>query len=339
MADNIRARVTLKDISRAAGCSLATVSTILNGSKGNSLASSSTRERVRDIARQLGYRPNVNARRLSSTQGNPIIALLTDSMASPINRDICSCLERLTAASGFQLQVGICHDDFDAIVRHIDFFLSSGIDKLICVAHTYPEFGAKIPPLLNDFDRAVFVGEPMAATGFPIVTVDDYGTFYNAARLILETGRRRIFHLRGEFRDRACELCHAGFQAAHRDCGVEPSPEAFVFKWINFHSFDEVAAMLDYILPRRPDALMVGNDETAFWCIQAFAERGIRVPGDIALFSCDLGRFSRFTRPALAGIRYDAAGFGEAIMKTFLDDQPAGRLLVPAEIVPGESCQ
>ena len=65
-------RVTLKDIAREAGCSAAVVSTVLNGAKGNTLASEETHARIIDIAKKLEYHPNFSSRSLKTSRSRTL---------------------------------------------------------------------------------------------------------------------------------------------------------------------------------------------------------------------------------------------------------------------------
>ena len=58
--------VTLKTVAETAGCSIAVVSTVLNGARGNTKFSASVRQRILDVAAELGYHPNFASRSLKT---------------------------------------------------------------------------------------------------------------------------------------------------------------------------------------------------------------------------------------------------------------------------------
>ena len=93
------------------------------------------------------------------------------------------------------------------------------------------------------------------------------------------------------------------------------------------------------LLERRPDALILHDDESVFWTMRVLRQRGIRVPEDIALFSGNLWRFARCGTPALAGICFNPFKISSLALEIFQNKITATEILVPAQIISGDSCR
>ena len=332
-------RATLQDVANAARCSLSTASTILNQSKGNSQVSHATQKRILEAAKRLNYHPNLNARRLASRRYDDIIGVTLDSHAPFLYRDIVSEFERLVSQNGMYVMIGMLHNDFEQIRKYVNVFLGSGIRRVFCLTHAYPEFGQKVPGLFENFEQVVFFDKPLAQTRFPYIASDDFDNYRRAAAYLLANGRKRIYHLRCHRADSSYQQALNGFLAAYEDASM-PAPEEPFFHCDPdfFTSEAEAEQAVAPLLKNKPDALMLHDDESAFWTMRVLHKHGISVPGGIALFSGNLWRFARCGTLQLAGIRFNPSRIGRLALNIFLHRTDAAETLIPAEILPGNSC-
>ena len=340
MSQTVPKRATLQDVANAAKCSLSTASTVLNRSKGNSQVSSATLKRIMEVARRLNYHPNLNARKLASQRYDDVIGVTLDSHAPFLYRDIVSEFEKLVSQNGLFVMIGMLHNDFEQIRKYVNVFLGSGIRRVFCLTHAYPEFGAAVPGLFENFDQVVFFDKPLGKTRFPYIASDDFDNYRRAVAYLLKNGRRRIYHLRNHRNDSCYQLALNGFLAAYEDAGLVPPEEPFFHCNPDFFTSEEDAqkAVIP-LLEKKPDALMLHDDESAFWTMRVLFNRGIRVPEDIALFSGNLWRFSRCGTLSLAGISFKPSKISRLALDIFLGRTDATETLVPAEILPGDSCR
>lgn len=333
-------RATLQDVANLVGCSLSTASTILNNSKGNSQVTDATRQRIVAAAKQLHYQPNLNARRLAMQRYDDVIGVTLDSHAPFLYRDIVTEFEKLVSAQGMCVMIGMLHNDLERIKKYVNVFLGSGIQRVLCLTHTYPEFGKAVPALFEHFDQVVFFGKPLAPTRFPYIAADEFGNYKHAVEYLLGNGRRRIYHLRCHRLDSSFQPAFDGFLAAYAEAGLEPPEDAFFHCDPDFFTSEEDAERaISPLLERRPDALMLHDDESVFWAMRVLRRHGFRVPEDVALFSGNLWRFAHCGTPGLAGIGFNPKRIGRLALDLFLQKTKVKEFLVPADIVPGDSCR
>jgi len=131
--------VTLKDIAKEAGVSVALVSFVMNNRLGDNgkqkyRVAESTRQRILDVARRLGYRP-VN--RLLQRERKPrVTGVILPDPSQAYYGLLAAELERLTFPQGCTLLFGYTHDDPVRFQRLVQLFLSQQVDALVAVPPT-----------------------------------------------------------------------------------------------------------------------------------------------------------------------------------------------------------
>lgn len=338
--------VRLIDIARKAGVSKITVSKVLHDHGGsNTRVSEATAKKVRQIAHEMNYRPNMAARQLTS-QKSYLIGGLIDSMAPLTYTKRLMALERTAADAGYRLIVGYSHGEVDRIGSHLEYFLSRGVDGIVSLSHTYPDHGSEITKLLKMFKNCVLIEPALEDGGFSYVSLDYVEAGYLATKHLLQNGRRRIAFLAHGLAYQVVQDWLNGFRKAYNEFGVVLDP-AFVVEPDPAPLDDAVAAgrNVDRLLAVKPDSIFVANDGVAMWTIRALVNRGLRVPQDIAIVSGDGWDVGRSYVPTITSIDMNSQEMGRIAMTLLLNQinhpdeahKPEKRLL-PPRLVIGESC-
>jgi DNA-binding LacI/PurR family transcriptional regulator len=315
-------RVTIKDIARAAGVSVTTVSDSLSG---NGRLPAETRERIRQLAKELGYRPSAAARSLVGSR----TGLLLMSVAAP--------------------------DTPTSSLWSIDFFTNlmiSAAGRAATCGFALALSPASVPPNLS-YDGAIVV-DPTAdnelltqASGeaVPIVTVgrstqghpwvdNDYPTIVPAVLAHLQAcGARRPALLASDpamsyVRDTADQ--YTEWCAEH---GCEPHI-AYVDAGISQTAGRDAAARLlrgDH----RPDAVLATLDQLAMGVIVAVGELGWSVPGDVLVASLGDSAMITHSRVPITAVDLSPDELGRRAVDMLIE-QIAGTSAPPAnQLVPG----
>lgn len=318
--------VRMVDIARAAGVSRQAVSRVLfpNGSRGVRVGEK-TAEKVRQIAERMGYMPNLSAKQLAG-EGSKLIGVLIDSFASPAFYDMIQQLERSLAVSGYRLLIGQVHEDVNSIADYLRDFAGRGVEGVVSYVHSYPGFTDVIRDLCRSVGNIIFVGAPKVEGGDQVM-VDTAEGIRLLVRHLHETGRRRIalYLPKGGypavvareqgFRDELARLgldassCPVWFHDRRKEGepGRNPSREIIQDGLVN-------------LIANHPDidALIASNDLIALCAIQFFTERGIRVPGQIAVAGFDNMELSAFASPSITSVDQCPATMAERISRLLL---------------------
>ena len=123
------AGTTLKDVAAAAGVSISTASRSLSG---NPAISESTRQRVKDTAIKLNYRPNAQARALRSSRSNAI-GLVIPSLDNAYFAAMAAAIEEAADKQGLATMITSCGEDPQRLVKSLDALMERQVDGIIAV--------------------------------------------------------------------------------------------------------------------------------------------------------------------------------------------------------------
>jgi LacI family transcriptional regulator len=168
--------------------------------------------------------------------------------------------------------------------QHLDHLLGKRIDGLVVTARRADKRPAlPVPaglPVIYVFSQS---DDPHALCLLP----DDEGGAALATQHLIGLGRRRIAHITGPERFEAVRLRHRGYAAALRRARIAERREYYLpGVWSEAWGRDAVAQLFDG-RRERPDGLFCGNDQIARGALEALRERGIGVPGDVAVAGFD----------------------------------------------------
>jgi len=326
-------QVTLTDVARLAGVSVATASKALNA---RAEVAPDTRLRVIQAADQLAFQPNVLARGLISGRTRTI-GLLTDELAGRFSIPILLGAEN--ALGNEQMSVLLCDARGDAIRRrhYIRTLLARQVDGFIVVGDSNdlrPSLSGDIPvPVVYVYGQSTDPGDLS-------LLADDEGGARLATEHLIALRRRHIGHITGPqtyraARDRVTEM-RAVLGEHDMSLVGDPLYGEWSQRWGRHAARQLVTAHPEL------DALFCGNDQIAAGAAQVLQELGHRVPEDVAIVGYDNWEIlAADCRPPLTTVDLNLEQLGAtAVMHLFaaLDGSPAtGVIRQPCRLVVRES--
>jgi LacI family transcriptional regulator len=270
--------VTLTDVARLAGVSLATASKALNG---RDQVAPATRQRVVDAAERLAFRPNPLARGLLAGRSGTV-GLLTSDL---VGRFVIPILMGAEDAFGAgQVNVFLCDARGDTIreQHHLRALLSRRVDGLIVVGESTdprPSLGPDIPV------PVVYVYAPSDDPADLSLTPDNVGSGRIAVEHLVDSGRTRIAHISGDSGYAAARDRALGVRQALAAAGLDLVGDVMYSEWSEGWGRDATALLLE----QHPDvdAVVCGSDQIARGVLDTARELGRGVPDDIAVMGFD----------------------------------------------------
>lgn len=324
---------TIKDVARAAGVSVATVSRALNGAE-NVLPH--TRQRILDIAQELRYAPSGAARSLITRRTDTVGALLPD-LHGEFFSELIRGIDQAARARGLHLLLSSSHDDAAEAAAALRA-MNGRVDGLIVMSpHADDDFLSKnLPPTLP----AVLLNSGVRHPTQPAFAVDNFGGAREMTEHLVRTGSRRIAFLGGPV---------ANFEARERERGYRAGLPSGAGPWLLDGDFSEAAgqraAAQLLALPKaeRPDAVFAANDIMAIGLLGALQAAGVRVPQDIALAGFDDIPVARYVSPALTTMRVPIAAMGAQALDALAqaldrDEVDATVTVMPVQLIVRRSC-
>ncbi|ESX82704.1 MULTISPECIES: LacI family DNA-binding transcriptional regulator [unclassified Mesorhizobium] len=320
-------RVTMTDIARAAGCSQATVSFVLNDSPGIRL-SQQTRERVIDAARALGYAaPAFSALRkpVPAFDGlDSVIGFAVDQLAT--SPEAVVAIEGARQASwnaGNVLLVAQTMGDAVMEPRAVAALTRRGISALIYMTIftreiTAPDFlyGLDIPVILLNCYTADYA--------FPAVVPSEIAGGQNSTRHLIGHGHRRIATITGEPWMQAAQDRLKGYRRALATADIPFDPELVVEgDWSASAGYAATVKLL--ALKERPTAIFCQNDRTAIGCYEALKEAGLHIPQDVSVVGYDDEEIARHLFPPLTTSILPHMAMGQWAIEQLEVPPPPGR--------------
>ena len=272
----------IRDVARVAGVSVTTVSHVLNETP-NTRTSESTRARVRDAAKELGYSPNRLARGLR-TRTSGMIGLLTEEIATTphAGRIILGAQE---AASRHNLTLAIVNSHLNAGAAASRANARALVDRQVdgIISATVYQQEVQVPKDLRSVP-AVLIGAVDQQGLVPAVLPDERTGIGAAVDLLVSSGHTRI-----AFADAAEDVPATrgrllGYRDAMRAHGLDAGMKAVG----EGQARGGYAAALELLSrPDRPTAIVCYNDRMAWGAYRAAAELGLRIPDDVSITGFD----------------------------------------------------
>lgn len=317
-----RVTVRLQDVAEAAGVSIATASRSLSGSSG---VSAEVAERVRTVAREMGYVANVHARSLAGGASRSV-GLLVHEIGDPYFTEIASGVLRIGTREGLTVQ--ICHTGRDPkqeldqirtlIANRVGAIIIAG-SGFVDPAHQM-EAKADLATYRRLGGRVAVIGRHHL--GADAVLPDNRLGGRAVAEHLLGLGHRRIAVAAGLL---------TLTTVADRLAGIE---EAFTAARLSFDKIPVVETTFtrgggklaaEEILEKHPDvtAILALNDDMAIGVLSVLRERGIAVPAQVSVTGFDDVAVAQDVAPSLTTVRLPMADMGEQALLMALKDPSA----------------
>lgn len=277
--------VTIRDVARSAGVSVATASRALNGSE---LVIEATRKRVLQVVDELQFTPSMSARRLSLGR-TMTITVVTSFLTRP------QAVERLRGVDAV-----LSDSEFDLVIYNVETVEKRDqyLRSLPLAQRTDGMLLISLPPRPEDVARLSSAAVPIVTIDvhsptlsvLPRVMGDDIAGGELAARHLLELGHRQIGYIGDAFDDpfgfTSSRDRFTGYERALASAGLTTRPE-----WVALgaHGRYEARELACHLLsgPNPPTAIFAGSDTQALGIIAAAHEIGLDVPGDVSIVGYD----------------------------------------------------
>lgn len=326
--------VTIYDIAKESGFAAGTVSKALNNYYG---VNEETRRKILQVAQQMGYTPNANARALKAKHSYNLGVLfyLRDSLdlSQYFFIEILNSFKRKAEQEGYDITLLAKGKDYgaEAFVKHCRIRQLDGV--LI-----FGDYGSDLVRELM-LSEIPCVGFDYLGSEISGVTSDNYEKTKELVSHLIEMGHERILFLTGEDNFVTFERMR-GYADAFKEAGKERLSCVRAS-----YSDPELSRRLtlEYLPKSAPTAILYPDDFSATGGLNAIRELGLKVPDDISVASFDGSVFSDITSPKLSGVRQDAPAIGSALAEKLIDmivseRSEAERIVVPAQVRITESC-
>lgn len=310
----------MRDVARAAGVSVQTVSNVVNDRSNHMTAT--TEAQIRAIIDELGFRPNQVARGLRWARTETIGFLVMDPAAhflgDPMTDLFLAGLGDELRDRAYELLIRASRQS-ESIDPLLTPLTEGRVDMAIISLSGEPEERARYIEELGDVQLPFVLLQEHQPGGLPTVCAEDREGSRRICRHLITRGHKRIAFITATHHWSAIEERIAGYRQAHEEAGLELD-EALVV-WDGEFSPLPAANAAGNVLDRDPSptAVMAGNDLIALGVMRAAQERGLRIPQDLAVTGFDDFEFAAAIDPPLTTARIPGYEMGRFAAQMLID--------------------
>ena len=329
--------VRLKDIAYRAGVSVMTVSKALRDAKDISIA---TKQRIQDMAAEMGYVPDAAAAGLR-TRSTRLLGLVLPTQTNPIFARMVIAIEEWSFQHGFAVLLMHSHNDPAREEQCLRRLLSRRVDGLFISPASRLETSAKIYEELQASGVPVVIlgTKPKFCAPFACVESDDATASANVTRHLVELGHRRIAFFAGPQISPWAHDRLAGYKKALREARVDFDDKLIFQAGATIEEGEKAAAQFTSE-GCDATAIQAVNDLVAIGAGSLLLRQGVKIPEHISLAGFGNILVSEHFRVPLTTVRQPKFRLGVAgmeLMLAKLRGEKAESKRLPADLVLRQS--
>ena len=302
--------VSIKEVAKIAGVSIATVSRCINEPKR---VKEKTRIKVQEAIVKTGYAPNTLAQSFRRGKTNMIMVVLP-TIGDPFFTDVMRGIRSVAKAKGYTIMINetqfntMTADEIGAMM------VSKQADGIILLASMSP-FGTEVMSTHSQQALPIVIGCETVSSElatFPSVHIDNVAAAEEATNYLLSLGHKTIAFMSGEESSLLTKDREFGYRAAMKEAGMDVDESLIVSGSLSLAGAQTATREL-VNRPERPTAIFCANDEMAIGTIHALKAAGLRVPEDISVMGFDDTRYAEVSDPPLTTVSQPAEEIGERV--------------------------
>lgn len=316
---------SIRDVARAAGVSVATVSRALTSPEKVSEASL---KKVKDAIDSVGYRPNLLARNFRSARSYAIVVLVPN-ITNPFFSQVIQAIEDRAQQKGYAVLLGDTRESSNREMEYINRVETRLADGVI-----------QLRPLSKNYTPGAIPWVTACAckdTPGPSVRIDDMAATQTIVNYLISLGHKRIGVITGLQENPHTIERLMGYKKSLAEAGIEIDKNLIAEGDFTMWSGKSAAHKL-FQTQQRPTAIFCMNDEMAIGAIQTIKAKGLSVPEDVSVTGFDDITYAKYWDPGLTTVSQPAEEFGKISMDLLLriiEGEKLGEqdIVLPAEFI------
>ncbi len=297
--------VTIKDVAKAAGVSIATVSYVLNN---DPRIKKETAEKVLKVSEELNYVANGFARSLKTSKTHIILTVIPD-FGGPIHAEIIANIHKELKANNYQMLV--CPGDIAEEVLS----KQSADGVIILDPKVSPDVLKRLAKTrIKVLDTRKIYQE---SDGVFVCRIDFATPAKELTNLIINEGYSKIGYMHGNLESPDNVRRFNGFNEALKENNLEP----FCILCGNFIEEEGIKSIKEYLENKKelPEVLFCANDEMAIGVIKYLTENGYKLPQDIKIIGFDNIAACNYCNPTLTSVDFNRKDWSKNLAKTIIN--------------------
>ncbi len=305
--------VTIKDVAKLAGVSISTVSRVINDSKP---VSKEVREKVLEIVKETGYRPNDVARSLV-TRRSYLIGVIVNDLSNSYVAEMVKGVEEVGKMYDFDILLCSSYYDKEAQLKYLGLLDRKQAEGLILIGYKYDK---EIIQKLNELNKpTIFFTRDIIDESLKYVKIDSKSAMFEMTNYVIKNGHKNLLYV-SDYKEKSTYENDKiqGFKNAIKDNDVNKYEilEVQGRKYRDGYRFGEKISSkdMDY------SAIICTNDEIAYGIMNALSDNGIKVPEDVSVVGYGGYKESKIIRPSLTTISEPYYDIGAVAIRNLIKE-------------------
>ncbi|MGJ8659038.1 MAG: LacI family DNA-binding transcriptional regulator [Cellulophaga fucicola] len=318
--------ITIKDVAKKLNVSISTVSRAFNNKYD---IKEETKEKILKTAKELGYKPNPIAKKLSQ-QRSFTIGIIVPEFSNNFFPEVMLGAQEVLLKEGYQALIMQSNHSWAVEKKNVETLVNNMVDGLIISLTSENKNNAYYNDLIKQNIPIVFFNRTVDQIKASKVLFDDYKWAMFATEHLIVQGYKNITHLEGDKNLTLTKNRLRGFTDAHKKYKLTVGK--VVPCGFKMEDGERVAQeMIDK--SEIPRAIFAANDSSAVGAISVFKKNGYSIPKDIAIVGFTESNLAKHTTPTLTSVEQPTNDIGQTAAKLLLEQINTKGLFVPQTIV------
>lgn len=301
---SVMKRITMKDLARQIGVNTSTISRAL---KNHPDISPEVRERVRQLAEQLNYRPNHMAVYLRQ-RSSRLIGLVVPQTSAFFFPPLLHGIEQVLHQNGYSLIMMPSNESLEREMHNIQICFDNDVAGLLIAFSRETNDPGHLALLVEAGAPVVMFDNVLEDAPFDSVVLDDFADTVAAVRHLVASGCRHIAGVFGNMNLRITQRRLKGFTSALKQCGLPVNPEHIIFANDTDEAQEGTQMLVKSLVP--PDGIFAMTDEVLTGVLPALLDAGKKVPEECALICMSDGFLPHYLRPQVSYLHHNGYEVG-----------------------------
>lgn len=322
--------ITIYDVAREAGVSMATVSRVVNG---NPNVKPSTRKKVSDVIDRLNYRPNAVARGLASKKTTTVGVIIPD-VTNLYFSSLARGIDDIASMYNYNIILANSDGDTEKEKRVLNTVLAQQVDGVIFMGHEVNEEVRREIDLTDT--PVVLAGTIDEENELPSIVIDYEKAIKDATNLLIENGNDNVVLLGLDIDATKQNANKLGFRQALEEADMTYD-ESKVIRLSPDRNFLEGVEVADRVLETGATGAVVEDDRLAIVLLNELFEKGLSIPEDFEIISSNNSPLVDIARPKISSVTqplYDLGAVAMRLLTKLMNDEETDELhiLLPYNI-------
>ena len=305
--------VTIKDVAKEAGVSVATVSRVLNGSCN---VSDESAQRVNEAVERLKYSPNFLGRNLRKRETNVILVIMPTSEHSLYSKIIMG-MQKYAEKIGYDIISAVTGSASTVEARQMTMLFNRTVDGVVLLGTQYD--AEELNKLAQNYDIALCC-EGVEGANVLTVAVDDEQAAYDAVTALIRKGHKRIGFVGIDNKTAISAIAREnGYKRALAEHGIAED-SGLIYR--EDYEYDCGGRAAEYFagLEKKPSAIFAVSDLLAISVINRLHEMGIEAGKDIGVIGFDNITMCEMMRPKISTVEQPCEKMGELVITKLIEN-------------------